>query len=49
MIALGTGFIGITDIETGLDGFLYVLTFNNDSDGDSKIYRISANDSVNVN
>lgn len=40
-IVLGTGFAGITDIETGPDGYLYVLTFDQESDGDGKIYRIS--------
>ncbi len=40
-IVFGTGFMGITDIETGPDGFLYILTFNQESDGDGKIYRIS--------
>jgi glucose/arabinose dehydrogenase len=39
-IALGTGFEGITDIKTGLDGFLYILTFDEDADGDGKIYKI---------
>jgi glucose/arabinose dehydrogenase len=33
-ITLGTGFGGITDIETGPDGYLYILTF------DGKLYRI---------
>jgi aldose sugar dehydrogenase len=39
-ITLGTGFGGITDIETGPDGFLYILTFDQESEGDGKIYRI---------
>jgi glucose/arabinose dehydrogenase len=39
-ITLGRGFGGITDLETGPDGFLYVLTFDKESDGDGKIYRI---------
>ena len=47
-IVLGTGFAGITDIETGPDGFLYILTFDQESDGDGKIYRISPNGSVDV-
>ena len=51
-ITLGTGFGGITDIETGPDGFLYVLTFYKESESPSldlwknnngTIYRISAN------
>jgi glucose/arabinose dehydrogenase len=41
-IAIGTGFVGITDIETGPDGLLYILTFDQESDGDGKIYRISS-------
>ncbi|HEY6587334.1 MAG TPA: PQQ-dependent sugar dehydrogenase [Nitrososphaeraceae archaeon] len=40
-IALGTAFGGITDIETGPDGFLYLLTVNRESDDEGKIYRIS--------
>ncbi len=39
-IALGTDFGGITDIETGPDGFLYILTLDRESDGEGKIYRI---------
>jgi len=36
-VTLGTGFTGhITDIETGHDGYLYVLTYL-----DGKIYRIT--------
>lgn len=41
VIALGTAFGGITDIETGPDGFLYLLTVDRESDGEGKIYRIS--------
>ena len=40
-IALGTSFGGITDIETGPDGFLYILTLDRESDGEGEIYRIS--------
>ena len=39
-ITLGTGFGGITDIETGPDGSLYILTFDQELDGDGKIYKI---------
>ncbi|HJU59950.1 MAG TPA: PQQ-dependent sugar dehydrogenase [Nitrososphaeraceae archaeon] len=39
-IALGTAFGGITDIETGPDGFLYILTLDRVSNGEGKIYRI---------
>lgn len=35
-ILFGEGFAGVTDIKTGPDGFLYVLSFN-----DGTIYRIS--------
>jgi glucose/arabinose dehydrogenase len=38
----GTGFDGITDLETGPDGNLYILTFDESSNGDGKIYRISS-------
>jgi glucose/arabinose dehydrogenase len=38
-VTFGTGFGGITDLETGPDGMLYVLSY-----GDRKIYRISAHD-----
>lgn len=40
-ISLGTGFGGITDIKTGPDGSLYILTFDEDKNGDGKIYRIT--------
>jgi glucose/arabinose dehydrogenase len=40
VIALGTAFGGITDIETGPDGFLYILTLDRESDGKGKIFRI---------
>ncbi len=39
-VTLGTGFAGITDIVTGPDGFLYVLTFDQEAHGQGKIYRI---------
>ena len=38
-IMLGTGFTGITDIETGPDGFLYILTHDRET-GDGNLYRI---------
>jgi glucose/arabinose dehydrogenase len=38
-IILGTGFTGITDIETGPDGLLYVLTHDRET-GDGNLYRI---------
>lgn len=40
-IMLGTGFTGITDIETGPDGFLYVLTFDRET-GDGNLYRVTS-------
>ena len=39
-IALGTNFGGITDIETGPDGLLYILTLDRSADGEGKIYKI---------
>ena len=39
-VTLGTGFLGITDIETGPDGYLYVLTFDEEADGRGSLYRI---------
>jgi aldose sugar dehydrogenase len=47
-ITLGTGFGGITDIETGPDGFLYVLTLDQESEGEGKIYKILPSDNPNV-
>jgi glucose/arabinose dehydrogenase len=38
---LGTSFGGITDIETGPDGFLYILTLDREADGEGKIYRLT--------
>ena len=40
-ISLGTSFGGITDIETGPDGFLYILTLDRGADGEGNIYRIT--------
>jgi aldose sugar dehydrogenase len=40
-IMLGTGFTGITDIETGSDGFLYILTHDRET-GDGNLYRITS-------
>jgi glucose/arabinose dehydrogenase len=42
-LILGTGFEGITDIATGPDGYLYILTFDQKQDGEGKIYRILPN------
>ena len=39
-VTLGTGFLGITDIETGPDGYLYVLTYDQEADGQGSLYRI---------
>jgi aldose sugar dehydrogenase len=41
-ITIATGFRGITDIKTGPDGLLYILTFDEKSHGKGKIYKISA-------
>ena len=40
-VTFGTGFAGITDIETGPDGNLYILTFDREADGLGSLYRIS--------
>jgi glucose/arabinose dehydrogenase len=40
-VTFGTGFAGITDIETGPDGNLYILTFDRGADGLGSLYRIS--------
>ena len=39
-VTLGTGFTGISDIETGLDGNLYVLTYDREAEGLGSLYRI---------
>src|ERR671911_716196 len=40
-VTFGTGFTGITDIETGPDGNLYILTFDRGAEGLGSLYRIS--------
>ena len=40
-ITLGTGFLGITDIEAGPDGLLYVLTHDRET-GEGNLYKIIA-------
>ena len=40
-VTLGTGFVGITDIETGPDGNLYILTYDRGADGQGSLYRIA--------
>lgn len=40
-VTLGTGFVGITDIETGPDGLLYVLTHDRET-GEGDLYKISS-------
>lgn len=39
-LTFGTGFTGISDIETGPDGNLYILTFDREMDGQGGLYRI---------
>jgi glucose/arabinose dehydrogenase len=39
----GMGFNGITDLETGPDGNLYVLSFDESNNGEGKIYKITTN------
>jgi glucose/arabinose dehydrogenase len=40
-VTLGTGFVGITDIESGPDGLLYVLTHDRET-GEGNLYKISS-------
>jgi glucose/arabinose dehydrogenase len=40
-MTLGTGFAGISDIETGSDGNLYILTFDRGAEGQGSLYRIT--------
>ena len=42
-ITLGSGFKGITDIETGPDGNLYILSYSRADGGQGALYRISEN------
>jgi glucose/arabinose dehydrogenase len=39
-VTFGTGFTGISDIETGFDGNLYILTFDRETEGQGSLYRI---------
>lgn len=39
-VTLGTGFTGISDIETGPDGNLYILTFDREAEGQGSLYRV---------
>ena len=39
-VTIGTGFAGITEIETGPDGNLYLLTFDRESDGQGSLLKI---------
>jgi aldose sugar dehydrogenase len=45
-ITFGSSFGGITDIETGPDGSLYVLSDDDLIDDDGIIYEISSNDTT---
>ena len=39
-VTFGTGFTGITDIETSPDGNLYILAFDREAEGQGSLYRI---------
>jgi aldose sugar dehydrogenase len=39
-VTFGTGFIGITDIETSPDGNLYILTFDREAGGLGSLYKV---------
>jgi glucose/arabinose dehydrogenase len=43
-ITLGSGFKGITDIETGPDGNLYILTYSRADGGQGALYKISSSE-----
>ena len=40
-VIVGTGFAGITDIETSPDGNLYILAYDRETEGQGSLYRIS--------
>ena len=42
-ITFGSGFKGITDIETGPEGDLYILTYSRADAGEGALYKISNN------
>jgi aldose sugar dehydrogenase len=42
-VTFGTGFTGITDIETSPDGNLYILAFDREAEGQGSLYRILPN------
>jgi len=39
-VTFGTGFTGTSDIEIGLDGNLYILTYDREAEGLGSLYRI---------
>lgn len=39
-VTIGTGFAGITEIETGPDGNLYLLTFDRENDSQGSLIKI---------
>jgi hypothetical protein len=39
-VTFGTGFAGITDIETSPDGNLYILGYERETEGQGSLYRI---------
>ncbi len=39
-VIFGTGFAGITDIETSPDGNLYILAYDREAEGQGSLYRI---------
>jgi glucose/arabinose dehydrogenase len=39
-VTFGTGFAGITDIETSPDGNLYILAYDRETEGQGSLYRI---------
>ena len=39
-VTLGTGFTGISEIETGFDGNLYILTYDRENEGQGSLLKI---------
>lgn len=48
-VTLGTGFTGISEIETGPDGNLYILTYDRENEGQGSLMKIIPSSSSEVN
>jgi glucose/arabinose dehydrogenase len=47
-VTLGTGFTGISEIETGPDGILYILTYDRENEGQGSLMKIIPSSSSEV-